>query len=105
MNLDDYSLDQLTDFLQDVLHNTDLTPDEIVIAIKSSIQSFRLDLEKKLDRVKKMEKLLSGESETTNPDKFNLTINSLGNDVDKISADELNKLRKSEFYWDKYRNR
>ena len=55
--------------------------------------------------MKKVEKLLTGETETTNEDKFNLTINSLGNAVDKINADELNKLRKSEFYWDKYRNR
>lgn len=103
MNFEDYSLDQLTDALHDVLHNTEATPDEIVIAIKSSIKSFRLDLEKKLDRVKKVEKMLTDETETTNEDNLNFTFKGMG--VDKISADELNKNNKSEFYWDKYRNR
>lgn len=73
MNFEDYTLDQLTDCLFDILNNSDIPPETVVSKIKETLQDNKLDLQRKLDRTTKILNLL--EKDEGLPDLFKTSEN------------------------------
>ena len=121
MNFEDYSLDQLTDCLFDLVNNSDIPPEVVVSKIKESLKDNKLDLQRKLDRTTEILSLF--EKDQVVPDnhitsefysmydgyEWTPTPSSTSNVDDKINFNKYptngDAYKHSEYYWDTDRNK
>ena len=101
-NFEEYSLDNLVEAMHDVINNTSITGEKLAELLNQELDEAEQQLNEKLQRLRAIRSVIVKRSVYSEPlGNYKLSVN---ND-DKIDADTLNKLNKSEFYWDKFRNR